>query len=466
MGYNAPEEIIGKSMYDHTHVDNHEIVRERAGARQRREKVPSRYEITLIRRDGHEFLTEVHVSYIEYEGKPCSLSYVRDITDRKQHETRLQVLHLFTAQMASSVDLDEIERITYTALSQVLGLNRGSLGFVYDDVLCHQYRWNMNSSDMYDMPLDGPGITVRAVNTGETQLVGDVLVDPDYIMGGEYEMATRSELVAPIKIGDRIIGVINLENKEINSFSSYDVKIVEILAIHIGIALERMEYLTELARVRQNKDRELIESFKRFSNMIRHDLKGPLATITNAAYLIEQRPQLLDRPLSLIKTCVEVLDSILEDWSQKIYSQSIHRKDTSISGLIQDALQSIIIPEDVNVKRDVPVELTFNIDSLAILRVLINLVKNAVEAMPDGGTISIEAKTEDFLLLMSVSDEGIGIDPESVGKIFSPFYTNKEIGTGLGLAYCKQAVEAHGGNISFESNGKGTVFTVMIPKQV
>jgi len=222
LGYDAPEELVGKSMFEHTDVDNHDLVRERANARQRGENVQPRYELTLVRKNGDKFPAEVHVSYIEYEGKPCSLSYTRDITERKRLEERLQVLHIFTAQMASSNDLDGIERITYNALSQVLGLNRGSLGFVNGDVLTHLYRWNMNIGYAYDMPINGPGITTRAVNTGKTQLVDDVIEDPDYVKGGEDELATRSELAVPIRISDRAIGVINLENKEVAAFSEND----------------------------------------------------------------------------------------------------------------------------------------------------------------------------------------------------------------------------------------------------
>ena len=464
LGYGAPEELIGKSMFDHTHVDDHELVRERAKARQRGAEVPSRYEINLVRKNGERFPAEVHVSFIEYEGKACSLSYTRDITDRKKHEERLQVLHLFTAQMALSNNIDEIEKITYNAISQVLGLNRGSLGFVDRDILIHQYRWNMNIGYAYHMPLDGPGITIRAVNTGKTQLVGDVLEDPEYVKGGEDELTTRSELAVPILIRDRVIGVINLENKEVDAFSENDVKIVEILVVHIGTALERMEYLMELNRIRQDRDSELIESFKRFSSMIRHDLNGPMSTILNSAYLIEKQPRSLDMPLRLIKTSVGVLDSILEDWSQKIYSQVIQRKETNVNSLIQDSLQSIIIPENITVKQDSPMHMTHNLDERAILRVIINLIKNAVEAMPEGGDLSIKAGVEDEVLILEISDTGTGIETQTQKNIFTPFYTSKEMGSGLGLAYCKQAVEAQGGQISFESElGKGTAFTLRIP---
>ncbi len=464
LGYDSPEDIIGKNMYAHTHEDDHEVVRERGRARRRGEEVLSRYELKLIRLNGEVFPAEVNVSYIEYDGKACSLSYVRDITERKRYEDRLQVLHMFTAQMALCKEISEIETITYSAISQVLGFNRGSLSFVKGKVLSHDFRWNMNFIGSYEMPLDGPGITVRAVNTGETQLVGDVLEDPDYILGGEYEMATRSELVSPIKIRDRVVGIINIENKLVDAFSMDDVRIIEILAVHIGSALDRMEYLEEMDRVRRNRDRELIDSFKRFSSMIQHDIKGPLSTIKTSVYLIEKKPQSLDMLLRLIKTSVEVTDSILADWNQKIYSHAITKTETNIYGMVQDALQSIIVHDNVDVVREIPENLTYVLDGGSILRVMVNLIRNAVEAMPTGGEMYIGAHVEDGGLFITVRDNGAGISEEFQEDLFTPFHSNKEMGTGLGLAYCKQAVEAHEGRISFKSEqGEGTEFTVHIP---
>ena len=108
--------------------------------------------------------------------------------------------------------------------------------------------------------------------------------------------------------------------------------------------------------------------------------------------------------------------------------------------------------------------MTHNLDERAILRVIINLIKNAVEAMPKGGDLSIKAGVEDEVLMLEISDTGTGIETQTQKNIFTPFYTSKEMGSGLGLAYCKQAIEAHGGQISFESElGKGTAFTVRIP---
>ena len=101
---------------------------------------------------------------------------------------------------------------------------------------------------------------------------------------------------------------------------------------------------------------------------------------------------------------------------------------------------------------------------LACMRVLENLLSNAAEAMPVGGVVSVNARHGDGEVVISVSDSGVGMPDEAIDNIFTPLYTTKAKGVGLGLSFCKRAVEAHGGSLSFTSElGYGTTFTIRIP---
>jgi len=104
------------------------------------------------------------------------------------------------------------------------------------------------------------------------------------------------------------------------------------------------------------------------------------------------------------------------------------------------------------------------VDPAKVRRVLDNLIRNALEAMPDGGVLNIEAERRGDDVIIKVSDTGAGIKDEDLPKLFKPFHTTKPKGIGLGLAYCKRTVEAHGGTITIESKeGEGATFTVTLP---
>ena len=105
-----------------------------------------------------------------------------------------------------------------------------------------------------------------------------------------------------------------------------------------------------------------------------------------------------------------------------------------------------------------------NLDVEMFKKVLLNLMLNAQEAMPDGGTLILQARSHNGSVVLEVIDTGAGMDGDWLKTIFTPFTTNKEGGTGLGLATSRKIVEAHGGSISVESElGRGSKFTIRLP---
>ena len=95
-----------------------------------------------------------------------------------------------------------------------------------------------------------------------------------------------------------------------------------------------------------------------------------------------------------------------------------------------------------------------------------NVILNAIEAMPEGGVLSIKLERTDQTLQLDIADTGHGIDEEQAKKIFEPFYTTKEQGLGLGMPYTKKIIDQHGGTISFRSElGKGSTLTIVIPRK-
>jgi two-component system sensor histidine kinase AtoS len=129
-------------------------------------------------------------------------------------------------------------------------------------------------------------------------------------------------------------------------------------------------------------------------------------------------------------------------------------------------LKIMMIPENVQTKIDIPDELVYLLDMKGMARVLTNLFTNSLEAMPQGGILGICAYDDDGGLVIEVSDTGVGIKDEHRDKIFTPFFTTKATGVGLGLAYVMETVEAHGGNVRYTSaQDQGSTFIIRIPSE-
>lgn len=128
-----------------------------------------------------------------------------------------------------------------------------------------------------------------------------------------------------------------------------------------------------------------------------------------------------------------------------------------------------IVDQNIQIKINLPTELPkVFVDSQHISQVLNNLISNAIEAMPEGGELSIVAESIEHGIIVHVKDTGTGISDKNKGKIFQPLFTTKgHKGIGLGLALSKQLVELNDGSITFDSVlNKGTVFTIIIPINV
>ena len=122
-------------------------------------------------------------------------------------------------------------------------------------------------------------------------------------------------------------------------------------------------------------------------------------------------------------------------------------------------------PPGVRIEVDVPANLPrLSVDRSLISRALVNLIENALQAMPRGGTLSLRARVEGDHLAIDVVDTGIGMDPAALAKIFEPYFSTKDSGMGLGLAIARKAVEEHGGRIDvISAPGKGTTMRMLLP---
>ena len=227
------------------------------------------------------------------------------------------------------------------------------------------------------------------------------------------------------------------------------------------------EHLEQLVEERSRKlvEAERMAAAGSVAAMVGHDLRGPLQTIKNAVYLMEKDPDSTDELRETINESVNYAASMLEELRLNVGDTPLQLQEVNLGALIRRAVDEASIPDSVEAEVHVDDGLgSVSMDPLKIRRVLDNLLRNAVEAMPDGGSLGVSAVCDGDVVFLRVRDTGTGISEELMPDLFKAFVTTKPQGMGLGLAYSKRAIEAHGGTISVESKAsEGTTFTVRLP---
>ncbi|HEY7166204.1 MAG TPA: PAS domain S-box protein [Candidatus Binatia bacterium] len=207
---------------------------------------------------------------------------------------------------------------------------------------------------------------------------------------------------------------------------------------------------------------------------IGHELANPLNGMALTVQLLEQRLKMqssargdqIDPVIRRLKNEINRLNGLLQDFRSFSKRERLDLRRTTLTALISEALE-IELPryteKNIEVETSISSELpTLMVDIDRMKQVIINLTKNAVEAMPGGGKLSLHGSVSGARIVLVVADTGIGIPPGL--EVFEPFFTTKPQGTGLGLAIIKQIIDAHGGSITYDSEpGKGARFTVALP---
>lgn len=234
-------------------------------------------------------------------------------------------------------------------------------------------------------------------------------------------------------------------------------------------------HLEELVeeRTKQLINLERLAAIGEVAGMVGHDIRNPLQALTGEVYLIRSdldsvtdpdAQQQITESLNSADEDISYINKIvadLQDYSRKLTPEA---KQVDLNQQLSEVLKTVNIPKKIHLTLNVAPETKLNADPTFLRRALTNLINNAVQAMPDGGTLTVESTMEDDTACITIGDTGVGIPPEVQAKLFTPMFTTKAKGQGLGLAVVKRLIEAQGGSITFQSQpGKGTKFTVRLP---
>lgn len=411
----------------------------------------------------------------------------------RESKERLDLLSRVVTLAVTAGTEDELVREVLEVTLDHLGARVGSI-LLYDEAQKHLYvKYGKGLAPELATRIRikiGDGISGWVAQRKQPLLVKDIENDPVFgrISNPKYE--TRSLISAPLIGKDRLIGVVNVNNKKDGaSFNEDDLSLLATIAREISIAMENfhlVESLQKKAEVLEAANRQLIEMGKAradFMSRVSHELRTPLNSIKGAAYylltskgynhatLVEFLQIITDESNRLIRMIDDLLDlSTLED-----KEGAIKKVDEDLLKILGD-IAAIFRPQaserGVEIVTDFPsLAEPVKVDRDRIIQLFTNIVGNGVKYTGQGGRVLIRVREEEEHLKVEVSDTGSGIPEEELPYIFDKYRTVGEAGeevarTGLGLYISHKIIELHGGKIDVESRmGEGTTFTVTLQKR-
>jgi len=342
--------------------------------------------------------------------------------------------------------------------------------------------------EFYHLPWSDPWVRKRfSEGTVSSKLKPEEMVDWD----------PEDLLYAPLCLADRsIVGILSIDDPiDGKRPTKESLAPLELFIHQAAVAIENAQLIQQLNNARnqieeyadklevkvKQRTQQLVEAQNKLlkserlaaigeiAGMVGHDLRNPLTSIAGATYYLKTKLHLRSEEkakemLKIIEKDIEYSNKIVNDLLD--YSREIHleMKTATPKTVVDEALARVRIPKKIRVVNAASNKPTIRVDSEKMKRVFVNIVKNAVDAMPKGGTLTIESRESGDEFEMRFVDTGTGIPQEVVDKLWSPLFTTKAKGMGFGLPICRRIVEAHGGTIAVESAvGKGTTFTIKIP---
>jgi signal transduction histidine kinase len=240
-----------------------------------------------------------------------------------------------------------------------------------------------------------------------------------------------------------------------------------------AVLLERLRAASQqLHHTQEELSRaETLAALGRMVAHVSHEIRNPLTVLGGYARYIERKaddPEVVRRHAKVISENVVQLEELLTD----LLALTHRRTSTLVPGNVHEVLEQAWMlcggttaPKPIVLQRryanDVP---PLHFDRSSLLRAFLNVMRNAVQFMPEGGTLLVSTRLCNDEVQVEISDSGPGIEPEALARIFTPFVTQREHGTGLGLAVAHEIVQQHGGRIEARSElGQGACFIFYLP---
>jgi signal transduction histidine kinase len=425
---------------------------------------------------------------------------------REEAEARarnLGLIHEMVQQVIGLNDRQEMAQITADLLAQYFAYELAGVMLLGDDSRYPVFGFGGTQAALVQSVLQvenmvvGGGITDHVLFSGESLLVNDTTQDKIYKTLRGWDAG--SEMCVALKDGDRIFGFIDVESSRRNAFTNNDLMAIESLAGVLATVVssadqyQRLQETVHQLRATQTELRDRIDAQQEAESRllqaaklaavgemaagIAHELNNPLTTVTGFSELILEEiapdaPHRADLELVLhealrARGVVRRLLDFARQGERTRASSDINEIVKDVLALTNHLIHTSGVQLVVDYEKDLP---WVSVDSNQMKQVFLNLVHNALQAMPTGGNLHINTRVASrenrSWVVVAIKDSGMGIDLENKERIFEPFYTTKASvgGTGLGLSVTYGIVTDHGGTIDVESEaGAGSTFSVWLP---
>jgi PAS domain S-box-containing protein len=426
------------------------------------------------------------------------LSVHQDITERKKSEETIKRRNEYLAVSAeigklvtSTLDLNSIFSRTVKLISERFDFYHAAIFIVEETGFNAIFREGTGDAgtvmklNSHSVSVNPTSVVGKVTSDGQPVVVNDVSMDSLYKVNPLLP-ETRAEAALPLRIGNRVIGAVDIQSKSINAFTEDEVIVLQTLADQVAIAIDNARsYELSQEAVKEMRETDRVKS--QFLANMSHELRTPLNSIIGFSRVILKGidgpvTELQQQDLTAIYNSGQHLLSLINDildlakieaGKMELAFDEVNMSDVTSSVL--STMSGLVKDKPINLRRVIEPDLpTVRADAIRVRQVMINLLSNAAK-FTDEGDIVVEvgvkpAPTGRMELQVSVTDTGPGISQDDQAKLFQAFSqvddspTRKTGGTGLGLSICQHLINMHGGRIWVESEiGKGSTFYFTLP---
>ncbi len=415
----------------------------------------------------------------------CHLEH-KELLEKLQEWLRLDSdLLSLSARINEAEKPEELLDRVFDEFSRLLPLDRMGIALLEDGGTVVRSFWSRSDLEVillgkgFQAPLAGSSLS-RILDTGEPRIINDLV---EYLRDHPSSLSTslivqegiRSNLTCPLIAGGKPIGFLFFSNRNPGVYREIHAETYNLLAANLSMIVQKALDRQRLVELNDLKNK--------FLGIAAHDLRSPLAVVKSYLEMLgdpatvsdaNQRDRVLGRMNAVVDRMLSMVNDLLDLSAIESGQLQLLTERISWNDLLTEAMENarfLACQKGIEVRGEIPSDLPqADLDRRRILQVLENLVGNALKFSPSGTAVTLRAKPANGTVIVEIVDQGKGIPPEELPKLFREFGRTSvkpvdgEKSTGLGLAIVRKIVESHGGKVGVTSTpGKGSTFWFRIP---